>query len=337
MLNEQLNMPSWRLILLTITLFLLGSTVALTQPPNDDCNTAQYLCMNESTMGTTAGASPGNDICFTSNASVWYSFITNDIGGNVNVIVNRDSICNGTGSTGDGLQGVVFTASTPCDIASMSPVSNCLEGEYGFVLSAPGLLPDTEYWIQVDALVNSLGNPTSCDFDIIVTGPGVNVNAGPDKTIVAGQSVVLDGSGADTYSWNPTNTLDMPSSATPTATPAATTTYTLTGSRDGCTSTDNVTIFISEPITAPNAFTPNGDGFNDFWEISGINRFPNAIVEVYSRWGQRIFSSVGYANPWNGTHNGDYLPEGTYYWVVQLNDSSIENEEPLTGYVAIVR
>jgi gliding motility-associated-like protein len=268
---------------------------------------------------------------------VWYSFITNDIGGNVNVIVNRDSICNGTGSTGDGLQGVAFIASVPCDEASMSPVSNCLSGEYGFTLSAPGLLPNTEYWIQVDALINSLGNPTSCDFDIIVTGPGVNVNAGPDMTIVAGQSVTLDGSGADTYSWNPTNTLSAPSSATPTASPTVTTTYTLTGSRDGCTSTDNVTIFISQPITAPNAFTPNGDGINDFWEISGINRFPNAIVEVYSRWGQRLFSSVGYATPWNGTHNGDYIPEGTYYWVIQLNDSSIEDSEPITGYVAIVR
>jgi len=280
----------------------------------------------------------GKDILnFKIGPSVWYSFITNDIGGNVNVIVNRDSICNGTGSTGDGLQGVAFIASVPCDEASMSPVSNCLSGEYGFTLSAPGLLPNTEYWIQVDALINSLGNPTSCEFDIIVTGPGVNVNAGPDMTIVAGQSVTLDGSGADTYSWNPTNTLSAPSSATPTATPTVTTTYTLTGSRDGCTSTDNVTIFISQPITAPNAFTPNGDGINDFWEISGINRFPNAIVEVYSRWGQRLFSSVGYATPWNGTHNGDYIPEGTYYWVIQLNDSSIEDSEPITGYVAIVR
>jgi gliding motility-associated-like protein len=337
MQNTMLFKLNWIVRSLLILLFFIAWRGVFGQPPNDDCVTAQYLCMNETTMGTTAGASPGNDICFTANATVWFSFITNDIGGNVNVVVDRDSLCNSSGTTGNGLQGVVFTADSPCDVASMTPVSNCLEGEYGFVLSAPGLLPETEYWIQIDGILNGLGTPTSCDFEITVSGPGVNVNAGPDKTIVAGQTVTLEGSGATTYSWNPTNSLNNPTSATPLASPAVTTTYTLTGTRDGCTSSDNVTVFIQAPIEAPNAFTPNGDGYNDLWEIAGINRFPNAIVEIYSRWGQRIFSSVGYISPWNGTHDGSYIPEGTYYWVIQLNDESLSSEEPITGYVAIIR
>lgn len=336
MLNYKLNRFIWgAFYFLFISIFGLNDAHA--QPPNDLCVTAQYLCMDESMMGTTVNATPGNDICFTSNASVWYSFSTNEIGGNVNVLVDRDSTCNTPGSTGDGLQGVVFTSTTPCDVATMSPVSNCLQGEYGFVLSAPGLLPNTLYWIQIDALINNQGNATSCDFDIIVSGPGVSVNAGPDKTIVSGQTVGLEGSGADTYSWNPTNSLDIPNNQNPNANPVQTTTYTLTGSRDGCTSTDEVTIFIVAPINAPNAFTPNGDGINDEWEIAGINRFPNVIVEVYSKWGQRVFSSIGYVSPWNGTHNSHYIPEGTYYWVIQLNDVDISDEKPLTGYVAIIR
>lgn len=337
MLNSKLNRLNWHVLILLLCIVCIGKNDAFSQPPNDDCISAEYLCMDESTMGTTAGATPGSDLCFISNASVWYSFTTNENGGTVNVIVNRDSTCNNPGSTGNGLQGVVIASTIPCDIATMSPASNCVAGEFGFVLSAPGLLPETEYWIQVDATINDQGNPTSCDFDIIVTGPGVSVSAGPDQTIVPGQSIMLEGSGAVTYSWNPTNTLDLPSSATPNASPTETTTYTLTGSRDGCTSTDNVTVFIVEPITAPNAFTPNGDGINDVWEINGINRFPNVIVEVYSRWGQRVYSSVGYITPWNGTNNGKYLPEGTYYWVIQLNDESLSEEQPITGYVAIVR
>lgn len=321
-----------------LSIFILGSnTMLFAQPPNDDCMSAQYLCMDESTMGTTTGASPGNFICFDAHGTVWYSFSTNEIGGNVNVVVNRDSTCNPPGSTGDGLQGVVFEADTPCDVASMSPVSNCLAGEYGFVLSAPALTGNTEYWIQVDALVNDQGDTTTCDFTISVTGPGVSVNAGPDKTIVSGQSVLLEGSGATTYSWTPTNTLDNSSSQTPSANPTETTQYTLTGSRNGCTSTDFVTVFIVEPIQPTNAFTPNGDGYNEVWDIDGIHRFPNAIIEVYSRWGQRVFSSVGYATPWNGTNNGNYLPEATYYWVIQLNDPGIESESALTGFVAIIR
>lgn len=306
-------------------------------PPNNLCANAAFLCMDESTSGTVSGATPGNNICFIPHATVWYSFTTNEIGGNVNVVVNRDTLCNPPGFTGNGLQGVVFTADFPCDTNSMTPVSNCLAGEFGFVLSAPGLDPNTEYWIQVDALINDQGSVTSCDFNITVTGPGVSINAGPDKTIVAGQSVNLEGSGATSYSWNPSSTLENASSANPLASPQETTTYTLTGSRDGCTSTDNVTVFIVDPIKAPNAFTPNGDGFNDEWLINGIDRFPNAIVEVYSRWGQRVFSSVGYISAWNGTRDGTYLPEGTYYWVIQLNDPGIDDEKPLTGYVAIIR
>ncbi len=324
--------------------FLLTSLVlfgfqknALAQPPNDDCISAQILCMDESIQGTTAGASAGNNICFTPHATVWYSFTTNDLGGNVNVIVNRDTVCNTPGSTGDGLEGVIFTADSPCDIASMSAVSNCLSGEYNFVLSAPLLDPNTEYWIQIDALVNDQGDTTSCDFSIIVTGPGVSIDAGPDQIIIEGQGIALEGSGADSYSWTPSNTLDNSTSANPIATPSETTTYTLTGSRDGCSATDNVTVFIVDPLKAPNAFTPNGDGYNDVWEINRIELFPNVIVEVYNRWGQRVFSSVGYTSPWNGTNDGNYLPEGTYYWVIQLNDLGVENEQPLTGFVAIIR
>lgn len=325
-------------IFLLLGLILLAfQNSALAQPPNDDCFSAQIICMDESTQGTTQGASAGNNICFTPHASVWYSFTTNDLGGDVNVIVDRDSTCNTPGSTDDGLEGVVFTADFPCDVATMSAVSNCLSGEYNFVLSAPSLAPDTEYWIQIDALINDQGDTTSCDFSIAVTGPGVSINAGPDRIIVIGQGVVLEGSGADTYSWTPSNSLSNSTIANPVASPSETTTYILTGSRNGCTSTDNVTVFITDPLKVPNAFTPNGDGFNDVWEIDRVELFPNVIVEVFNRWGQRVFSSVGYNNPWNGTNDGNYLPEGTYYWVIQLNDPGIENEQALTGFVAIVR
>lgn len=337
MLNSKLNSLNWYLPIIILCILCMVKNDAFAQPPNNECASAELLCMDESTLGTTAGATPGIDLCFTSNASVWYSFVTNDLGGTVNVVVNRDSTCNNPGETGNGLQGVVVSSTVPCDPATMTNESACVAGEYGFTLTAAGLLPNTEYWIQVDATINDQGNPTSCDFNIIVTGPGISISAGPDKTIVPGQSVALEGSGADSYSWNPTNTLDFPNDANPMANPVETTTYTLTGTRDGCTSTDEVTVFIVEPITAPNAFTPNGDGINDVWEINGIDRFPNVIVEVYSRWGQRVFSSVGYITPWNGTNEGNYIPEGTYYWVIQLNDESLSEEQPITGYIAIVR
>jgi gliding motility-associated-like protein len=87
-------------------------------------------------------------------------------------------------------------------------------------------------------------------------------------------------------------------------------------------------------LVIPSGFTPNGDGVNDYWEIDNIDDFPLAIVEVYNRWGQRVYEQVGYTSEtaFDGTKNGKELPIGTYYYVIYLNDS-----KPLTGTVTIVR
>ncbi len=87
------------------------------------------------------------------------------------------------------------------------------------------------------------------------------------------------------------------------------------------------------PVVIPNAFTPNGDGINDNWDIQNINAYANCSVQIFSRWGQKVFSSVGYGTPWDGTYKGSALPSGTYYYVINLEDGSKE----LSGYVAVIR
>ena len=58
-------------------------------------------------------------------------------------------------------------------------------------------------------------------------------------------------------------------------------------------------------LDIPTAFTPNGDGFNDTWEIENIYLYPDVIIEIYNRWGELIFrSDKGYDNPWDGTFRG---------------------------------
>jgi len=73
-----------------------------------------------------------------------------------------------------------------------------------------------------------------------------------------------------------------------------------------------------DPSAIPNAITPNGDGVNDFWAIPGIEKFPNAQVRIFSRNGQKIFDSKGYARAFDGTINGSNLPQGVYYYVISL-------------------
>lgn len=83
----------------------------------------------------------------------------------------------------------------------------------------------------------------------------------------------------------------------------------------------------------PNTFTPNGDSINDTWVINNITYFPNATVNIFNRWGQKLFSSIGYPLAWDGTYHGKALPTGTYYYVIDLKNG----EKVIAGPVAIIR
>jgi len=81
-----------------------------------------------------------------------------------------------------------------------------------------------------------------------------------------------------------------------------------------------------------NTFTPNGDGVNDYWKINNVEKYTDALVQVFNRSGQMIFQSRGYAQPFNGTYNGKLLPSGVYYYVVTL-----DNGCRVSGNVTILR
>ncbi len=94
-----------------------------------------------------------------------------------------------------------------------------------------------------------------------------------------------------------------------------------------------LTVNLPQMITVPNAFTPNGDGVNDTWDIKFIDSYPNCKVDVYNRWGENVYSSIGYGIPWEGTYKGAVLPSGTYYYVINLKNGF----KVLSGFVAIIR
>lgn len=86
-------------------------------------------------------------------------------------------------------------------------------------------------------------------------------------------------------------------------------------------------------LIIPNTFTPNGDGVNDTWDIKYLNSYPLCTVQIFTRWGQSVYSSIGYGAPWDGTYRGAALPSGTYYYVINLKN----NTQLLSGFVAIIR
>ena len=93
-----------------------------------------------------------------------------------------------------------------------------------------------------------------------------------------------------------------------------------------------VTVSASD-ITIPNAFTPNNDGINDYWDIKGTENYPNVLVQVFNRYGQKVFESKGYSTPFDGRLNGSNLPAGVYYYILNLNS----NCNLLSGSLTILR
>jgi gliding motility-associated-like protein len=76
----------------------------------------------------------------------------------------------------------------------------------------------------------------------------------------------------------------------------------------------------------PNVISPNGDGKNDVWKLEFLDiLYPNASVEIYNQWGQQLFYSEGYPVPWDAKYNGELVPEGNYYYVINLNSGGTED------------
>jgi gliding motility-associated-like protein len=136
------------------------------------------------------------------------------------------------------------------------------------------------------------------------------------------------------YAWSPPSGLDNPALLAPQASPVVDTRYTLTvTTANGCSASDEMLVTVLKKPVIPNTFTPNGDGYNDRWEIRFLDTYPGAVVEVYNTAGQLVFRSVGYNQPWDGTMNGRPLPAGTYYYVVDA-----KNGRPkVAGYVTLIK
>jgi len=99
------------------------------------------------------------------------------------------------------------------------------------------------------------------------------------------------------------------------------------------------TIGLAE-IIIPNAFSPDGDGVNELWEIQGLNGRGEYILRVFNRWEIIVFETTAYRNDWQGTSNvssfigkDNSLPEGTYFYLIEWQDG----RAPVSGFIYIKR
>ncbi|PCH96004.1 MAG: hypothetical protein COB85_04070 [Bacteroidetes bacterium] len=116
---------------------------------------------------------------------------------------------------------------------------------------------------------------------------------------------------------------------------------------NNCPPDDETVIIPPCDISIPNAFTPNGNGTNDDWQIENLIFFVDCRVRVYNRWGDVVFKSKGYETPWDGRERitNAALPPAVYYYVIELkvDDNPDDDHEQfvaqgvLYGSVTIVK
>jgi gliding motility-associated-like protein len=108
----------------------------------------------------------------------------------------------------------------------------------------------------------------------------------------------------------------------------------------GCIDSDTISIdqcnlsFYFSDI--PTAITPNGDGWNDVWEIDKLADYGKAVVEIFNQWGILVWrSEPGYSLPWDGRDmNGRLVPVDSYHFIMEFNDGS---KEYYVGIVTVIR
>jgi gliding motility-associated-like protein len=207
-------------------------------------------------------------------------------------------------------------------------------------ITAAGIFSPVQAGAGIDSIRYTVTAANGCTADTsqsILVYPTPLMTAGADKYLLEGSFVTLNGKATGnnlTYLWTPAAFLDNAAIATPKTTALQDITYTLlVTSADGCKATDDVVVKVLKQIKVPNAFSPNGDGINDTWVILYLDSYPDCTVDVYNRYGQVVFHSTGYTRPWDGRVNGQSLPVGTYYWIINPKNGRTQ----VNGSVTIIR
>lgn len=165
------------------------------------------------------------------------------------------------------------------------------------------------------------------DTAIVIVSPSTPVDlriaSNPaTATITEGERIVLSaiGNNISNCFWQPSLYLSTNTGVSISATPANSISYqAIAVNAEGCrdTSAINITV-LPFVLEVPGVFTPNADGYTDRWIIRNIQLAKQHKVIVFNRWGNKLFESSNYQNNWDGTHNGIPVPDGAYYYVVEV-------------------
>jgi gliding motility-associated-like protein len=193
---------------------------------------------------------------------------------------------------------------------------------------------------DLEGCINSATTQLNVDTDIAA------VATTSDSIVCPDEPFTLSATGGISYQWNgPDNFI----STNPTITVNQVTTaqtgwyYVTIIDSIGCFASDSTYVLVSQSgkcFVIPTLLTPNGDNHNDNWYIPGLENYPNASVQIFNRWGSKVFEADKYSNDWDGRVNRGFrtdikngkVPAATYYFILNLNEN---NSKPYKGYIEL--
>ena len=200
------------------------------------------------------------------------------------------------------------------------------------VCSLTGFIPPT------DTLRDACGNDSAYVSyrPVVISGPFDGIKN--MDTIFTGQTLQLPSNGNESITWNFDPTLSCTVCPNPVASPVVTTVYTATNSlANDCRLSGWFTVVVLKDAVTfmPTAFTPNGDGLNDWF--GALGKVPHEFqMLIYDRNGTLFFKSSSTYNRWDGKVNGIIQPNGIYIYLIQYKD--IKNKPVLKkGTLALIR
>jgi gliding motility-associated-like protein len=193
---------------------------------------------------------------------------------------------------------------------------------------------------------NSLCTGSGIGTVTITIAPRPTIGLTGEQYLWIGNSALLVASGGTTYEWNPAGTLSCALCDSTVAAPLTTTDYCVKVTDSiGCFDTSCVRVNIEIPcptnrnLEVPNAFTPNGDGFNDQLCLYGWDDcVAEFLVTIYDRWGEKVFQSTDPSFCWDGVFRGNQLDPAVFvYFIVAKYETSGDNPLATTSLIEIVK
>jgi gliding motility-associated-like protein len=274
--------------------------------------------------------STNNGGCAASVSSVTITFqkLPVVMAGNDQSVCSNNSVVSLNGSVSFASGGTWSSSGT----GTFTPSVTALNAAY---VPSPADIIRGSVMLMLHSTGNNLCSAVADTMNVTIV-PATPVSAGADKLTLQRTSVTLSPQVSEPdaeYLWTPNINLSNNRVRNPVFTGMSDQLYTLTvTNKYGCVTEDQVLVKVLRPITIPNTFTPNGDGVNDAWNIDELEEYPEASVDIFNRYGEKIHTSAGYYKAWDGTFKGKPMPEGTYYYLIDTKFGNI-----YSGPISVLR